>query len=60
MNLDLMEFVCLITHWIDFYIHDNYTACFESFGVQHIPDEIRQFIDNKNTETNIQKVQVNN
>lgn len=55
-----MEFICLITHWIDFYIHDNYTVCFESFGVQHIPNEIRQFIDSKNTETNIWQIQVNN
>ena len=27
--------------------------CFDSFGVEHIPDEIKKFIGNKNIKTNI-------
>ena len=30
---------------------------FDSFGVEHIPKEIRKFIRNKNTTTNIYRIQ---
>ena len=30
---------------------------FDSFGVEHIPKEIKKFIDNKNTITNIFRIQ---
>ena len=36
------------THWIALYGNDNNVTCFESFGVEHIPKEIRKFIGNKN------------
>ena len=29
---------------------------YDSFGVEHIPKEIRKFIGNKNTKTNIYKI----
>ena len=33
---------------------------FDSFGVEHIPEEIKKFIGNKNTKANIFHVQANN
>ena len=33
---------------------------FDSFGVEHIPEEIEKFIKNKNTKANIFPVQANN
>ena len=33
---------------------------FDSFGVEHIPQEIKKFIGNKNIKANIFRVQVNN
>ena len=30
---------------------------FDSFGVEHIPKEIRKFIGNKNVKTNIYRIQ---
>ena len=33
---------------------------FDSFGVEHIPEEIKEFIGNKNIKANIFQVQANN
>ena len=33
---------------------------FDSFGVQHIPEEIKEFIGNRNIKANIFRVQTNN
>ena len=38
----------------------NEIVCFDSFGVEHIPDEIKEFIENKNIKANIFRVQANN
>ena len=35
------------------YVNDNNVIYFDSFGVEHIPKEIRKFIGNKNITTNI-------
>ena len=42
------------------YVNDNKITCFNGFGVEHIPEEIENFIVNKNVITNIFKVQVYN
>ena len=44
------------THWVALYVH-NYVLYFNSFGVEHIPKEIKEFIDNKNIKTNIFRTQ---
>ena len=36
------------THWIALYMNGNYIIYFGSFGVKHIPNEIKRFIGNKN------------
>ena len=38
--------------------NDNVTY-FDSFGVEHIPKEIKTFINNKNIKTNIFRIQAN-
>ena len=38
-------------------MQNNNIAYFDSFGVEHIPKEIRKFIDNKNIKTNIFRIQ---
>ena len=45
------------THWIAFYVNDNNVTYFDSFGVEHIPKEIRKFIGNENIITSIYRVQ---
>ena len=57
INLD--EYSDIRTHWIALYILNNNVTYFDSFGVEHIPKEIRTFtfIGNKNIKTNIFRVQ---
>ena len=45
------------THWVALYIQNNDVTYFDSFEVEHIPKEIRTFIDNKNINTNIFRIQ---
>ena len=39
------------------YVNDNNVTYFDSFGVEHIPKEIKTFIGNKNIIPNIYRVQ---
>ena len=51
INLDGYESIG--THWIALYENAKNVIYFDSFGVEHIPKEIRKFIGNKNITTNI-------
>ena len=61
INLD--EYADVGTHWIALFCNRNEIIYFDSFGVKHIPEEIKKFIDefsrNKNIKTNIFRVQEN-
>ena len=46
INLD--DYSDIGTHWIALYVLNNDATYFDSFGVEHIPKEIKAFIDNKN------------
>ena len=48
------------THWVALCVNNNDVTYFDSFGVKHIPKEIKEFIDNKNIKTNIFRIQVYN
>ena len=41
------------------WVSNNYVTYFDSFGVEHIPKEIKEFVKNKNIKTNIFRVQAN-
>ena len=56
-NLD--EYTDTGTHWIALFCKKNEIVNFDSFGVEHIPEEIKEFIGNKNIKTNIYCVQAN-
>ena len=43
INLD--EYSDIGTHWIALYLQNNDVTYFDSFGVEHIPKEIKTFID---------------
>ena len=43
-----------------YFVKKNEIIYFDSFGVEHIPEEIKQFIGNKNIKANIFRVQANN
>ena len=57
--LDLDEYSDIGTHWVALYMKNNNNSViyFDSFGVEHIPKEIKAFIKNKNIKTNIFKIQ---
>ena len=68
INLD--EYSDIGTHWVAFYVNNNYNnnntiTYFDSFGVEHIPKEIKTFINrpstsashNKNIKINIFRIQ---
>ena len=53
------------THWVALYVLNNDATCFDSFGAEHIPKEIKDIIycssysasHNKNIKTNIFRIQ---
>ena len=48
------------THWIALYVKNNEVIYFDSFGVEHVPKEIKKFTGHKNTKTNISRTQADN
>ena len=55
INLD--EYSDIGTHLIALNVLNNNVTYFDSFGVDHIPKEIKVFIANKNIKTNISRIQ---
>ena len=47
------------THWVALFCKKKEIVYFDSFGVEHIPKEIKKFIGNRNIEANIFRVQAN-
>ena len=43
-----------------YFVKKTEIVYFDSFSVEHIPDEIKEFIGNKNIKANIFRVQANN
>ena len=58
--INLHEYADVGTHWIALFCNRNEIVYFNSFGVEYIPEEIKEFIGNKNIKTNIFRVQENN
>ena len=55
INLD--EYANIGTHWITLFVKPKYTNYFDSFGVEHIPKEIKHAIGNKEIKANIFRLQ---
>ena len=55
INLD--EYKNTGTHWIALFAKPKYTVYFDSFGVEHIPEEINKFIGNDDIKSNIFRIQ---
>ena len=51
------EYSDIGSDWIALYILKNNVTYFDSFGVEHFPQEIKAFIGNKNIKTNIFRIQ---
>ena len=58
INLD--EYSGVGTHWIALFCNRSEIVYVDSFGVEHVPEEIKEFAGNKNIKANIFWVQANN
>ena len=58
--IDLEEYSNIGTHWIALYVLNNNVTYLDSFGVEHIPKEVKKCIGNKNIKTNISSIWFDN
>ena len=59
INLD--EYSDIGTYWVALYVHNNDVTYFDCFGVEHIPKEIKTFIDRSlSVTTNIFRIEAYN
>ena len=58
--INLAEYADLGTHWIALCCNRNEIVYFDSFGAEHVPEEIKEFVGNKNIIANIFRIQANN
>ena len=58
--INLAEYADVGTYWIALFCKKNEIVYFDSFGVEHILEEIKEFIGNKNIKANIFQIQENN
>ena len=57
--IKLDEYADVGTHWITLLCNRSEIVYFDSFGVEHVPEEITEFIRNKNIIANIFRLQAN-
>ena len=57
INLD--EYKNTGTHWVVLFVK-NKVIYFDSFGVEHIPEEVKKFIGNKDIKTSMFRIQAYN
>ena len=56
--IDLDEYSDIRTHWVALYVVNKNVSCFDSFVVEHIPKEIKKFINGSlSITTNIFRIQ---
>ena len=55
INLD--EYENMGTHWVALFVKPKYAVYFDSFGIEHIPKEIKHAIGNKEIKANIFRIQ---
>ena len=58
--INLNEYADVGTHWIALFCNRSEIVYFVSFDVEYVPEEIKEFIKNKNIIANIFRVQANN
>ena len=58
--INLNEYKDTGTHWIAWFCNRSEIVYFNSFHVEHVPEEITEFIGNKNIKANIFRIKANN
>ena len=54
MNIKILVHIGLL-----YFVKKNEIVYFDSFGIEHIPEEIKKFIGNRNIKANIYRAQAN-
>ena len=54
INLD--EYENTGTHWVSLFVNANKVIYFDSFGIEHIPEELNKFIGNKKIKASIFRI----
>ena len=54
--INFHEYASVWTHCIALYALNNDVISFDSFGIEHIPKEIKEAIGNENIKTNIFRI----
>ena len=55
--INFHEYCDIGTHWIALYVNKKFVTYFDSFGIEHIPKEVKKFIGNRNIITHIYQIQ---
>ena len=55
INLD--EYSDIGTHWIALYVNNKSVTYFDSFGIEHIPKEVKKLRGNRSIISNIYRIQ---
>ena len=55
--INLEEYSDVGTHWIALYVNNKTVTYFDSFGIEYIPKEVKEFIGNRNIISNIRRIQ---
>ena len=55
MNIKILVHIGLL-----YFVKKNEIVSFDTFGIEHIPKEIKKFIGNRNIKANIYRVQATN
>ena len=55
MNIEILVHIGLL-----YFLKRNEIVYFDSFGVEHTPEEIKKFIGNRNIKANVFRAQANN
>ena len=58
--VSLEEYADVGTNWIALFCNRSEIVFFDSFGVEYVPEEMKEFVGNKNIKANIFRVQANN
>ena len=57
--INFNEYTDVGTHWIALYVSNNEITYFDSFGVGHVPQEIKKIIGHKKIKTDIFRAHAN-
>ena len=58
--INLNEYADVGTHWIALFCNKSEIIYFHRFGVEHVPEKIKEFVGNKNIIADVFRVQANN